>query len=47
VPLANMSGYVGSLRSMTQGRAVYSMEFDHYAPLPQTLADELAAKNRR
>jgi elongation factor G len=47
VPLANMFGYVGSLRSMTQGRAVYSMEFDHYAPLPQALADELAAKNRR
>ena len=32
---------------MTQGRAVYSMEFDHYAPLPPALADELAAKNRR
>jgi elongation factor G len=47
VPLANMFGYVGTLRSMTQGRAVYSMEFDHYAPLPPALADELAAKNRR
>jgi elongation factor G len=47
VPLANMFGYVGQLRSMSQGRAAYSMEFDHYAPLPQALADELAAKNRR
>jgi elongation factor G len=47
VPLANMFGYVGQLRSMSQGRAAYSMEFDHYAALPQALADELAAKNRR
>jgi elongation factor G len=47
VPLANMFGYVGQLRSMSQGRASYSMEFDHYAPLPQALADELAAKSRR
>jgi elongation factor G len=47
VPLANMFGYVGQLRSMSQGRANYSMEFDHYAALPQHLADELVAKNRR
>jgi elongation factor G len=47
VPLANMFGYVGQLRSMSQGRAQYSMEFDHYAALPQHLADELVAKNRR
>ncbi len=47
VPLANMFGYATALRSMSQGRASYSMEFDHYAPLPQTLAEELAAKNRR
>jgi elongation factor G len=47
VPLANMFGYVGHLRSMSQGRANYSMEFDHYAALPQHLADELVAKNRR
>jgi elongation factor G len=47
VPLANMFGYVGQLRSMTQGRANYAMEFDHYAALPQHLADELVAKNRR
>ncbi len=47
VPLSNMFGYVGQLRSMSQGRAAYSMEFDHYAALPQHLADELVAKNRR
>ena len=47
VPLSNMFGYVGQLRSMSQGRASYSMEFDHYAALPQHLADELVAKNRR
>ena len=34
-PLANMFGYVNSIRSMTQGRAVYTMQFDHYAPVPK------------
>jgi elongation factor G len=34
VPLANMFGYVNTLRSMTQGRAAYTMTFDHYAPVP-------------
>ncbi|MGB3307228.1 MAG: elongation factor G [Thermomicrobiales bacterium] len=47
VPLANMFGYVTDLRSMTQGRAVSSMEFDHYAPLPEALAQEFVAKNQR
>jgi len=47
VPLANMFGYVTDLRSMTQGRAVSSMEFDHYAPLPDALALEFVAKNQR
>ncbi len=47
VPLANMFGYVGTLRSMTQGRAAYSMEFHHYAPVPTALAEELVEKNRR
>ncbi|MGI8403257.1 MAG: elongation factor G, partial [Thermomicrobiales bacterium] len=47
VPLANMFGYVTDLRSMTQGRAVSSMEFDHYAPLPEALASEFVAKNQR
>jgi elongation factor G len=44
VPLANMFGYINTLRSMSQGRAQYSMTFDHYAPAPQNVADEVAAK---
>jgi elongation factor G len=47
VPLATMFGYATDLRSTTQGRAVYSMEFDHYAPLPSNLADEFVAKAQR
>jgi len=47
VPLATMFGYATTVRSMSQGRAVYTMEFDHYAPVPQTLAEELTAKARR
>ena len=44
VPLASMFGYATDLRSMTQGRANYSMEFHHYQQLPASLADEIAAK---
>ncbi len=44
VPLANMFGYVNTLRSMSQGRATYSMHFDNYAPVPQAVADEVKAK---
>ena len=44
VPLANMFGYVNNLRSMTQGRAQYSMLFDHYDPVPQAVSDEVLAK---
>lgn len=44
VPLASMFGYVNTLRSRTQGRAQYSMQFDHYAPVPQQVADEIRAK---
>ena len=44
VPLANMFGYVNTLRSMTQGRASYSMVFDHYEQVPQQVADEVKAK---
>jgi len=47
VPLASMFGYATDLRSATQGRAVYSMQFDHYAPLPTNLAEEFVAKARR
>jgi elongation factor G len=44
VPLANMFGYVSTLRSMTQGRAQYTMHFDHYEPVPPAIADEVRAK---
>jgi elongation factor G len=44
VPLANMFGYVNTLRSMTQGRAQYTMHFDHYEQVPPSIADEVRAK---
>ena len=44
VPLSEMFGYATSLRSNTQGRANYSMEFDHYEPVPKSIADELSKK---
>ena len=44
VPLANMFGYINNLRSMSQGRAQYSMQFDHYEQVPQAVADEVRAK---
>ena len=44
VPLANMFGYVNTLRSMSQGRAQYTMHFDHYDQVPQQVADEVRAK---
>jgi elongation factor G len=39
VPLATMFGYVNSLRSMTQGRATFTMQFDHYAAVPESVAE--------
>ncbi|MDH3912734.1 MAG: elongation factor G [Rhodospirillales bacterium] len=44
VPLANMFGYINTLRSMSQGRAQYSMHFDHYERVPPTVADDVVAK---
>ena len=44
VPLATMFGYVNNLRSMSQGRATYTMHFDHYAPVPPMVTEELRAK---
>ncbi len=44
VPLANMFGYINSLRSMSQGRAQYTMTFDHYEQVPQAVAQEVQAK---
>ena len=46
VPLSEMFGYVGDLRSKTQGRAVYSMQFDSYAEVPRSVADEIIKKTR-
>ncbi len=46
VPLSEMFGYVGDLRSKTQGRASYSMQFDSYAQVPKAVADEIIAKVR-
>jgi elongation factor G len=44
VPLANMFGYVNTLRSMSQGRAQYTMQFSHYEEVPNNVADEIKAK---
>jgi len=46
VPLSEMFGYVGDLRSKTQGRANYSMQFDSYAEVPRNVADEIVKKTR-
>jgi elongation factor G len=46
VPLSEMFGYVGDLRSKTQGRAVYSMQFDSYAEVPRNVAEEIIKKVR-
>jgi elongation factor G len=44
VPLSEMFGYIGQLRSMTSGRASYTMEFSHYDPVPKNVADEVIAE---
>lgn len=46
VPLSEMFGYIGDLRSKTQGRAVYSMQFDSYSEVPKAVADEIIQKTR-
>ena len=46
VPLSEMFGYVGDLRSKTSGQASYVMEFSHYAEVPKNIADEIVAKAR-
>lgn len=46
VPLASMFGYVSTLRSMTQGRAQYSMQFSHYEQVPQNIADTIIEKSK-
>jgi len=47
VPLAQMFGYATDLRSKTQGRATYTMQFSHYAPVPKMVGDELRARSGR
>jgi elongation factor G len=44
VPLANMFGYINTLRSMSSGRAQFTMQFDHYEAVPQNISDEIQAK---
>ena len=44
VPLANMFGYINALRSMSSGRAQFSMQFDHYDPVPSNISEEIQAK---
>ena len=46
VPMSEMFGYATDLRSKTQGRAVYSMQFHSYQDVPQTIADEIVASRR-
>jgi elongation factor G len=46
VPLSEMFGYVGDLRSRTQGRASYTMQFDSYAEVPKNVAEEIVKKAR-
>ena len=46
VPLSEMFGYIGDLRSKTQGRAVYSMNFHSYAEVPKAVADEIIQKSQ-
>jgi elongation factor G len=44
VPLANMFGYINTLRSMSSGRAQFTMQFDHYEPVPQNISEEIQKK---
>ncbi|HEX9445607.1 MAG TPA: elongation factor G, partial [Candidatus Binatia bacterium] len=44
VPLAQMFGYATDVRSMSQGRATYTMQFSHYEPVPQSISEEISAK---
>ena len=46
VPLAEMFGYATQLRSMTQGRGIFSMEFSHYEEIPRNVAEAIISKNQ-
>jgi elongation factor G len=45
VPLKEMFGYISQLRSMTKGRASFTMQFHHYDPVPRNIADEIMTKS--
>jgi elongation factor G len=45
VPLSEMFGYATILRSMTQGRAIYTMQFEHYSEVPRSIAEEITEKS--
>jgi len=45
VPLSEMFGYSTDLRSITQGRAIYTMQFDHYEEVPKSIAEEIVSSN--
>ena len=47
VPLANMFGYVNTLRSFSQGRASYVMQFDHYEEVPKNIAEGIITKQQK
>jgi len=47
VPLANMFGYATDLRSLTQGRATFTLRFSHYSPVPPTLSEEILSELKR
>jgi elongation factor G len=46
VPLSSMFGYSTDMRSLTQGRALYSMQFDSYEPVPKSIAEEIVASTK-
>ena len=46
VPLSEMFGYATSLRSSTQGRGIFTMNFDHYEEVPKSIAEEIIKKNK-
>jgi elongation factor G len=46
VPLSEMFGYIGTLRTMTSGRGQFSMEFSHYSPCPNNVADKVIADTK-
>ena len=46
IPLSEMFGYIGSLRTMTSGRGQFSMEFSHYSPCPQNVSEKVIAETK-